>query len=101
MFGHGVSSELLFTGGRDQLIKVWNVKSGEVVKELDYHDERITNLFVSKDGKYVGFTKNLLFLLLFSFSLLLPIRVSWFAISVLISSCLLVMLLKITAVVLQ
>ena len=54
-FGHGSSSSLLFTGGRDQLIRVWNVSTGEVVKELNYHDESITDLFVSKDGKYVQF----------------------------------------------
>lgn len=53
-FGHSSSAGLLFTGGWDSLIRVWNCENGELVKELDYHDERITDLTVTKDGRYVS-----------------------------------------------
>ena len=50
-FGHGACSNLLFTGGWDNVIRVWNVATGDCVKELKYHKERITDLCVSADGK--------------------------------------------------
>ena len=51
-FGHASSNSMIFTGGWDHVIKVWNL-DGELVKELQGHLERITDLCVSKDGKYV------------------------------------------------
>ena len=53
-FGHGACANLLFTGGWDNLVKVWDCESGELLRELNVHDERITDLCVSKDGRYVG-----------------------------------------------
>lgn len=53
-FGHGSCANCLFTGGRDNLVKVWDCESGQLLKELNVHDERITDLCVSKDGRYVG-----------------------------------------------
>ena len=52
-FGHGACSNLLFTGGWDNVIRVWNVATGDCVKELKYHKERITDLCVSADGKWL------------------------------------------------
>lgn len=52
-FGHGACSNRLFTGGWDSVIKVWNVATGDCVKELDYHQERIADLCVSPDGKWL------------------------------------------------
>ena len=51
-FGHASSNSMIFTGGGDHVVKVWNL-DGELVKELQGHLERITDLCVSKDGKYV------------------------------------------------
>ena len=53
-FGHGPTADLLFTGCWDHVIRVWNVKTGDLVEELKLHKERIIDLCVSKDGKYVG-----------------------------------------------
>lgn len=52
-FGHASSNSMIFTGGWDHVIKVWNL-DGELVKELQGHLERITDLCVSKDGKYLA-----------------------------------------------
>ena len=35
------------------MIRVWNVATGDCVKELKYHKERITDLCVSADGKWL------------------------------------------------
>ena len=52
-FGHGPCHNLLFTGGWDNVIRVWNVATGDCVKELSYHKERIADLCVSADGKWL------------------------------------------------
>ena len=51
-FGHAKSASLIFTGGWDHLIKVWNLNV-ELLKELKGHHERITDLCVNDDGVYV------------------------------------------------
>ena len=53
VFGRGSSASMLFTGGWDNLVKVWDCEGGEMIRELDFHDERVTDLSVSKDGRYV------------------------------------------------
>lgn len=53
-FGHGAARELVFTGGWDKEVHVWNVSTGEQVKTLTHHTESITGLTVSADGRYVG-----------------------------------------------
>lgn len=53
-FGHGAARELVFTGGWDKEVHVWNVSTGERVKTLTHHTESITDLTVSEDGHYVG-----------------------------------------------
>ena len=55
-FGHASSASLIFTGGWDHRIRIWNLE-GEMVKELVGHLERITDLCVSPDGVYVPFVK--------------------------------------------
>ena len=52
-FGHGACANRVYTGGWDNVIKVWDVATGECVKELTMHTERITDLCVSKDGKWL------------------------------------------------
>lgn len=53
-FGHGVHTNLLFTGGQDSIVKVWNVQSGEVLGKLESHKERITSIATSPDGRFVS-----------------------------------------------
>ncbi|KAK8831328.1 hypothetical protein WA577_001434 [Blastocystis sp. JDR] len=53
MFGHGAARELVFTGGWDKEVHVWNVSTGEQVKTLTHHTESITGLTVSADGRYL------------------------------------------------
>jgi hypothetical protein len=52
-FGHGDSGSLLFTGGQDAVVKVWDIQSGEMIGELLSHKERITAIATSLDGRYV------------------------------------------------
>lgn len=52
-FGHGEAREMVFTGGWDKEVNVWNVSTGELVKSLTHHTESITDLTVSEDGRYV------------------------------------------------
>ena len=52
-FGHGTSANYIFTGGWDGFVKVWNCETKEMIRELNYHNERVTALSVSKDGQYV------------------------------------------------
>ena len=52
-FGHGASANYIFTGGWDGFVKVWNCETKEMIRELNYHNERVTALSVSKDGQYV------------------------------------------------
>ena len=52
-FGHGASANYIFTGGWDGFVKVWNCETKEMIRELNYHNERVTALCVSKDGQYV------------------------------------------------
>ena len=53
-FGRGCSSDLLFTGGRDAVLCVWRLSTGEMLGVLDLHTQRISSIAVSKDGRYVG-----------------------------------------------
>ena len=52
-FSHGENANLLFTGGQDAVVKVWDIQSGEVIGELLSHKERITTIATSVDGRYV------------------------------------------------
>ena len=56
-FGHGACANYVFTGGWDGLVKIWNCESKQMVREIDYHNERITDLTVSMDGQYVMIMK--------------------------------------------
>ena len=53
-FGHGSAKHLVFTGGWDKEVHVWDVATGELVKTLTHHTESIMSLTVSEDGRYVG-----------------------------------------------
>lgn len=53
-FGHGAAKNLLFTGGWDKEVHVWDVATGELVKTLTHHTESIMSLVVSDDGHYVS-----------------------------------------------
>ncbi|EGW31040.1 uncharacterized protein SPAPADRAFT_142668 [Spathaspora passalidarum NRRL Y-27907] len=44
-------SPQLLSAGADGLIKLWDYKSGEVIKSLDNHDNRIWALDVKEDGQ--------------------------------------------------
>lgn len=52
-FGYGENSNLLFTGGYDSVIRVWNCSSGEFIGELKSHKQRINALIASHDGNFI------------------------------------------------
>ena len=52
-FGHANTANIIFTGGWDAKVCLWDVHSGEKVKELTHHTERITDICVSQDGKWL------------------------------------------------
>ena len=53
-FGRGSCSDYLFTGGRDAMVCVWNVSTGEMTGVLNLHTQRVSSIAVSQDGRYVG-----------------------------------------------
>ena len=52
-FGHGPAADRIYTGSWDRTICVRDLK-GREIKVLKKHKERITDLCVSGDGRYVG-----------------------------------------------
>lgn len=53
--GRGDCSDRLFTGGRDAMVCVWSLSTGEMLGVLNLHTQRISSIAVSKDGRYVRF----------------------------------------------
>lgn len=52
-FGYGENNNLLFTGGYDSVIRVWDCSCGEFIGELKSHKQRINALIASHDGKFI------------------------------------------------
>ena len=53
-FGKQATKEMLFSGGSDATIRMWNVPHEELVGELKCHSKAIQSLAVSEDGSYVS-----------------------------------------------
>ena len=41
----------IFSGGEDKIAKMWDIKTGTLVKEFNGHTQRVYTLDVSPDGK--------------------------------------------------
>lgn len=47
------SGQTLISGGRDDTIKFWNLRTGKLVHSLDAHSDGITSIAISPDGKRI------------------------------------------------
>ncbi|MBN3869946.1 WD40 repeat domain-containing protein [Nostoc sp. JL33] len=45
--------QTLISGGRDDTIKVWNLRSGKLLLSLDAHSDGVTSIAISPDGKRI------------------------------------------------
>ena len=52
-FGKGECSHLLFTGGNDRGIHIWDCHSGEMLGRITTHKQKINALYTSDDGNYL------------------------------------------------
>lgn len=53
LFGSGMGTGMLYSGGMDCSVKVWNVLAKELVGELRYHSSKVVSLCQSSDGRYL------------------------------------------------
>lgn len=53
LFGCGMGSGLLYTGGYDARVKVWSLASKECIGELSHHKEKVVSLCQTMDGHYL------------------------------------------------
>ena len=53
LFGCGMGSGLLYSGGNDACVKVWSLASKECIGELHHHKEKIVSLCQTMDGHYL------------------------------------------------
>ena len=53
-FGSGMSNGLLFSGGTDNKVKIWNASNLECIGELQHHSKKIMALCHSGDGRYIA-----------------------------------------------
>ena len=53
VFGKGDKNNLIYTGGYDSNIHIWDCSSGELIGSLESHKERINALAISEDGHYL------------------------------------------------
>ncbi|MEH1887689.1 WD40 repeat domain-containing protein [Nostoc sp.] len=45
------SGQTLISGGRDDTIKFWNLRTGKLLRSLDAHSDGVTSIAISPDGK--------------------------------------------------
>ena len=53
LFGCGMASGLLYSGGYDACVKVWSLASKECIGELHHHKEKVVSLCQTMDGHYL------------------------------------------------
>jgi COMPASS component SWD3 len=47
------SGQTLISGGRDDTIKFWNLRTGKLLRSLDAHSDGVTSIAISPDGKRI------------------------------------------------
>lgn len=50
----GPNSSLLYTGGLDGVLKLWDIKTGEITKSWSKHEEPIIDITFSADGRFMA-----------------------------------------------
>ena len=45
--------QTLMSGGRDNTIKTWNLRTGKLLRSLDAHSDGVTSIAISPDGKLI------------------------------------------------
>ncbi|MEH1891356.1 MAG: hypothetical protein V7K92_18525 [Nostoc sp.] len=45
--------QTLISGGRDDTIKFWNLRTGKLLRSLDAHSDGVTSIAISPDGKRI------------------------------------------------
>ena len=46
-------NKYIITGSDDKLVRIWNLKDGKCIRELEYHKHYVLSICVTNDGKYI------------------------------------------------